>query len=108
MKKLAMLVCLLAFGVAVGFAHFRPLNTPSTAAVSAANSALPGNEAQAAKTFTGRISQMDGKYVLVTGTDTFLLDNQEKAKEFNGKNVKVTGTLDDATKTIRVADIQAA
>lgn len=108
MKKLTMVVCLLAFALAVGFAITRPMNANSVEAVTASTTALPGNEAEAAKTFTGRISFMDGKYVLLSGTSTFLLDNQEKAKEFDGKDVKVTGTLDSATNTIRVSEIQAA
>jgi len=108
MKNLTVLVCLLALGVAGGSALTRPLNADSAAVVSAATAALPGNEAGAARTFTGRISLMDGKYVLVSGTATFHLDNQEKAKAFDGQNVKVTGTLDAATNTIQVADIQAA
>ncbi len=108
MKNLGVLVCLLALGVAVGFAITRPLNADSARAVSVAASALPGNDAEAAKTFTGRISLMDGKYVLMSGTSAFQLDNQEKAKAFEGQNVKVTGTLDAATNTIKVADIQTA
>jgi hypothetical protein len=36
------------------------------------------------------------------------LDDQEKAKQFDGQNVKVTGTLDVATFTIHVSDIQPA
>ena len=108
MKKLTMFVCLLAFGVVVAFTAFRPLNAQTEATISAANSALPAAEANAAKSFAGRISLMDGKYVLVSATETFQLDDQEKAKAFDGQNVSVTGTLDDATKTIHVAEIKAA
>ena len=35
------------------------------------------------------------------------LDDQTKPQAFAGQKVKVTGTLDQATKTIHVADIQA-
>lgn len=67
--------------------------------------------ADTAKTdaFTGRISQADGKYVLVDDAQkaTFQLDDQEKAKQFDGKNVKVTGSLDTTTNTIHVAEIVA-
>ena len=108
MRKLTMFVCLLAFGVVVAFTAFRPLNAQTEPAVSAANSALPTAEAKSAKSFSGRISLMDGKYVLVSDTDTFQLDDQEKAKAFDGKTVSVTGTLDADTKTIHVADIKAA
>jgi len=108
MKKLTMFVCLLALGIAVGMVAFRPVDAHATTAISTVNSPSPGANAEAAKTFTGQIAVMDGKYVLVSGSDTFQLDNQEKAKAFDGQNVKVTGTLDAATKTIRVVDIQAA
>jgi len=108
MKKLTMVVCLLALGMAVGTVAVRPVDAHATTTIATVNSPMPGVNAEAAKTFTGQIAVMDGKYVLVSGSDTFQLDNQEKAKAFDGQNVKVTGTLDAATKTIRVADIQAA
>jgi len=58
----------------------------------------------------GRIVQMDGKYVLQDNgsQSTLQLDDQDKAKQFEGQDVKVTGTLDTATHTIHVKDIQAA
>jgi hypothetical protein len=108
MRKLTMVVCLLAFGAVVGFTAFRPLNAQTASAISTADSARPTADAKSADTFAGRISLMDGKYVLVSDTETFQLDDQNKAKAFDGKNVNVTGTLDAATKTIHVADIKAA
>ena len=35
-------------------------------------------------------------------------DDQDKAKQFEGKDVKVEGTLDVATNTIRVSNILPA
>ena len=54
--------------------------------------------------------KMGGKYVLFNAASkTFYgLDDQTKPEEFAGKNVKVTGTLDSATKTIHVESIKAA
>jgi hypothetical protein len=46
------------------------------------------------------LDEQDGKGVY--------LDDQEKVKAFEGKNVKVTGTLDMAKNVIHVTDIQAA
>jgi len=40
------------------------------------------------------------------GEATYQLDDQKKAQGFEGKNVKVTGTVDEATKTIHVAGIE--
>jgi type 1 fimbria pilin len=50
-----------------------------------------------------------GKYVLFdTATMTiYLLDDQQKPAQFEGKTVKVSGTFDKATQTIHVTDIKA-
>jgi hypothetical protein len=59
----------------------------------------------------GKITQSsEGKFVLQHDSvnASFLLDDQEKAKAFNGKKVKATGTLDPDNKIIHVVDIQAA
>jgi hypothetical protein len=50
------------------------------------------------------------KLVLVSSADkkTFALDNQEKAKEHVGVEVKVTGTLDKASQSIKVESIEPA
>lgn len=47
-------------------------------------------------------------YVLYDGKDVYELSDQEKPKEFAGKRVTVTGTLDGKTKTIQVDSITAA
>ena len=51
-----------------------------------------------------------GKFVLYDAAKkaTYMLDDQEKPKEFAGQKVKVTGTYDQATKTIHVESIEAA
>jgi hypothetical protein len=38
----------------------------------------------------------------------FYLDNQDKAKPFEGRNVKVIGVLDASSSTIHVTDIVPA
>jgi len=49
------------------------------------------------------------KYVLFNADKTFYqLDNQKKPAPFAGQKVEVTGTLNNATKTIRVTEIKAA
>ncbi len=67
-------------------------------------------DANKAMTFVDRITQADRKYVLqnTAGKTPYQLDDQEKAKQFDGQNVKVTGTLDTTTNTIHVVEIQAA
>ena len=72
----------------------------------APSTAMP--QASDTQTFTGKIAKAGGKYVLkdMTNKMTYLLDDQEKAKEFEGKSVKVTGMLDTRSNTIRVAAIE--
>ncbi len=50
-----------------------------------------------------------GKFVLYDATKkaTYMLDDQEKPKEFAGQKVKVIGTYDKSTKTIHVESIEA-
>lgn len=70
---------------------------------------VPGARAEA-KAFTGKVVKQGDKLVLTdsTGAATYQLDDQQKAKEFVGKNVKVTGVLDPATGTIHITTIEPA
>jgi hypothetical protein len=47
-------------------------------------------------------------YVLFDGTNAYKLSDQEAPKAFAGEKVRVVGTLDAATGTIRVESIAAA
>jgi hypothetical protein len=66
--------------------------------------------ASESKIFTGKIVKAGDKLVLTDaeGTMTYQLDDQKKAKSFLNKNVKVTGTLDSSSGTIRVNGIEPA
>jgi hypothetical protein len=69
---------------------------------------------QKSQTFMGTVGKSKGNLVLKTGyatsdpsaKTTYKLDDQDKAKPYVGKNVKVTGTLDASTNTIHVSDIE--
>jgi hypothetical protein len=63
---------------------------------------------QPSQEFQGTIEKKQAKYVLEDKASgaTYQLDNQDKAKEFVDKDVKVTGTLDPSTNTIEVSEIQ--
>jgi hypothetical protein len=67
-------------------------------------------EAQQQQTTTGKIAKSDdGKYVLVdTSGTTYQLDDQDNAKKFDGKIVKVSGTVDTSNNTIHVTEIKPA
>ncbi len=72
----------------------------------------PAEPSQKANSFVGMVVKTQaGRYALLTdkqkGTG-FYLDNEDKAKQFEGKTVRVLGTLDVATSTIHVSDIQPA
>lgn len=63
---------------------------------------------QEAKTFSGNIVKENGRVVLkdpITKV-SYKLDDSAKAKEWLGKQVKVTGKLDASSNTIRVESIE--
>ncbi|MFB3921118.1 MAG: DUF5818 domain-containing protein [Terriglobia bacterium] len=113
MKNLTLVVCLLALGLIAGrspgFANLANTNHATT--LTTINASSAGDETQETKTFVGLIGKLDDGRLAFQEKSTntvYLLDDQEKAKEFAGKNVKITGTLDAATSTIHVKDIQPA
>ena len=67
---------------------------------------------QKSQTFVGKIvNATNGQYALLIDEQAgkgVYLDNQEKAKEFEGKNVKVTGVLEAAKNLVHVTDIEPA
>ncbi len=60
------------------------------------------------KTFTGRIFKNGEKFVLEDPAmnTSYQLDDQKKAEKYEGKNVKVTGTLDAQNNVIHVHAIE--
>ena len=60
------------------------------------------------KSYNGKIQKVGEKFVLKGANGSYELDDQEKAHSFEGKDVKVTGTLDAATHTIYVKSIEPA
>ena len=61
------------------------------------------------QTVTGTIVKEDGRYVLkASDNKTYQIDDQEKAKQFEGKQVKIVGSLDMSTSTIRIQSIEPA
>jgi len=68
----------------------------------------PSQDAQQTQTFTGKLVKSKGAVVLrdESSNTTYRLDNGEQAKQYLGKSVKVTGTLDPATNTLHVSNIE--
>ena len=65
-------------------------------------------DAQTQNSFSGTVVKIGKHYVLKTDKMTYQLDDETKAKQFEGKQVNVSGTLDKSTSIIRVTDIQPA
>lgn len=65
---------------------------------------------QSARSFEGTIAKAGNQLVLQeTSTQTvYQLDDQNKAKQFKGQNVKVMATLDSNTNTLHVVDIASS
>jgi len=87
-----------------------PSQAPSTSeAPSASTSSPTSSTSNDARSFVGSIvKDNSGKYVLHAGSSDYQLDDQSQAGKFNGKDVKVTGQLDQASNTIRVQSIEPA
>jgi hypothetical protein len=97
----------LSLGLALGTLTFNPV-------LRAQSQAPPSGQEnqQKSQVFVGKvIKARDGRYALVTDEQAgkgVYLDDQEKAKGFEGKNVKVTGVLEVAKSLVHVSDIQLA
>ena len=69
----------------------------------------PQQESQesTAQSVTGSVVKVAGKYMLETEDNiAYQLDDQEKAKQYEGKRVKVTGSLDRSTGILHVSSIE--
>lgn len=63
----------------------------------------------ASQTFTGTIMKDGNQYVLKTADNiTYQLDDQDRARKFEDKQVELMGILNSATNLIQVRDIKAA
>ena len=52
------------------------------------------------------IQYLGGDFVLSSKNDVFRLDDQDKAKQFAGMKVKITGNMDAKTKMVHVETIE--
>jgi hypothetical protein len=62
---------------------------------------------QSARSFEGRIAKSGHQFVLLdrAAQTMYKLDDQEKARKYEGKNVKVMAIMDNNTNVLRVIDI---
>ena len=83
-----------------------PSQTPSSPDMSATQSQV-NTQNQSARSFEGKITKSGDKLVLQDSStqSSYQLDDQDKAKQYEGKNVKVMATMDPSTNTLHVVDI---
>jgi Protein of unknown function (DUF5818) len=73
------------------------------------DSAVAQQQQLPVQTLTGTITKEDGKYVLkASDSKTYQIDDQDKARQFEGKQVKIVGSLDPSTGTIHLQSIEPA
>jgi len=104
MKKILVVVFLLSVLTAV-------MGTPGVAGVPTLPfAASQANQEAAAQTFTGTVMKSGDGFTLSDSEHrvNYKLDDQQKASQFEGKKVKVTGTLDAQNSTIRIQKIEEA
>ena len=67
-------------------------------------------QSQSARAFEGKIAKAGDKLVLqeTSTKQAYQLDDQDKAKQFEGKRVKIMATMDPSTDTLHVVDITPA
>jgi hypothetical protein len=97
----------LALALALGFLQLTLLQAQTQSQAPNAQ-----QDQQKSQTFVGKIVKAtNGQYALLMDEQAgkgVYLDNQEKAKEFEGKNVKVTGVLEAAKNLVHVTNIEPA
>ena len=75
---------------------------------------FPASEAKAQRdrpdvtAYVGTIVKDGDAYVLKSANEKYLLDSQKKAKNYKGKDVQITGTLDKAKNLIHVEKIKVS
>jgi hypothetical protein len=69
-----------------------------------------GKEDADLRFYTGKVVSKDGKYVLEAESPggPYLLDDQGKARPYEGKHVRVIGVLEVASNTLHVREIEEA
>jgi hypothetical protein len=110
MRKIVLTVAtvVLLYAIAVGAS---PVSTDPSAISPAARQETPAarDRQPEIRVFLGTIVKAGNQFVFsdAVSKSSYQLDDQETASKFDGKNVKVTGTLDASNNIIRVQSIEA-
>jgi uncharacterized protein YdeI (BOF family) len=111
MKKSRSIVAAATVAFGVAFAAQAPNANPVTAPSHAlAFTQNQNNPAPALSMFTGTINKSGDTFIFTDDStkSSYQLDDQQSAGKFDGKKVKIIGTLDATNNTIRVQTIEAA
>jgi hypothetical protein len=114
MKRGTIASGLLALALAVGLCMFTPTTRAQSQNQDPNQHQTQDHQQNQQKTdtYVGQvIKAKNGQYALLVDRQQgkgFYLDNQDKAKQFEGKTVKVIGVLEASTSTIHVTDILPA
>jgi|HubBroStandDraft_4_1064222.scaffolds.fasta_scaffold76625_3 hypothetical protein len=81
---------------------------PKIAAATSPLTSFQQQSEQTEKVFSGTIIKSGDEFMLSDAANklSYVLDNAEKARQYEGKKVKVTGTVNIASNTIHVESIQ--
>jgi uncharacterized protein YdeI (BOF family) len=111
MKRNRWIVAAATFAFGIAIVAQAPKADPLTArSHSLKLSQNQNNPAPALSTFTGTIMKTGDQFVFTdeSSKSSYQLDDQQSASKFDGKKVKIIGTLDASNNTIRVQSIEAA
>jgi uncharacterized protein YdeI (BOF family) len=81
---------------------------PRSAPATAASAALSRQTEQKTKMFSGTVVKSGDHFILSDAANklSYVLDDAQKAGPYEGKKVKVTGTVDVASNTIYIQTIE--
>ena len=83
-----------------------PTFPPGTARHGPEDSKPQNSKAGKARQFVGTVVKESAGYSLRVGELSYKLDDQDRARSYEGRSVKVLGTLDKQTNTITIQTIE--
>ena len=85
----------------------QPAQNPTPSQPSQPNSSENPKQSSTAQAFVGTINKQGDNFLLkVSETISYKLDNQQEVQQYDGKRVRVTGTLDSSAGLIHVDKVE--
>ena len=81
---------------------------PATPPTFPTSEAKPRPDQPDVRVYIGTLVKDGDAYVLKVGNEKYLLDSQKKAKNYKGRDVKITGTLDKTKNVLHVEKIEVS